>query len=170
MNGIYENMPQIMIYEKINETMDYFRKLYNRIKSKSIEIKSKFKNEDIKEYEKEVESILSLMNKTADLIDESPYFKDNEYFDYLDLKEIAKYILKDINLFSKHYPYILELFSDFDNIVNYKFKCESISDYEKEYEKYKYCFNRKREFFYTEIYEHLGIFDELIDDIVNTLG
>lgn len=39
----------------------------------------------------------------------------------------------------------------------------------KEYKKFKSEFNKKRQFFYTQIYERLGIYDDLIEDVVNIL-
>lgn len=116
-----------------------------------------------------MENIINSLDKAADLIDKSGFFNRNEYFNFLNIKEMIEYSLQNIYIFFKHYEFISGLLSDFKNISNIKFQ-ETESSYKKEYENYKYRFNRKKEYFYTYIYKRSGEYDDLIDDFVNILG
>lgn len=135
-----------------------------------MEIKTKHEQS---KYEKEVKKILNLMDEIEELIEASPFFSDIELFDFTNMKEMTAYILKDPDLFEEHFNFLLEFLKDYNQIAILKFEVESCSkesNYEEEYKKFKYKFNRKREFFYTQIYEHLGIYDDIIDEYVNILG
>ena len=124
--------------------------------------------DQFKDYGEKRIKIYNLINKTEDLIHKSAYL-DKEFYDFLMLERITRYILEDKELFLKHHNYLLELFKDYYDIIKYRFEYNSF-DYEKEYERFEYCFNRKTEFFYLEIYERSGIYDDLIDEIVRILG
>lgn len=165
MTGIYENSSQRINSNQILESINYLKEVFNIMKEKFIEIKTK--HEEAK-YKKEVKKILSLMDEIEELIEKNPLFSDIELFDFTNMKEMTTYILKDSNLFEEHSNFLLEFLKDYNQIVVLKF--EAKKEYEEEYKKFKYIFNRKREFFYSHIYEHLGIYDDMIDEYVNILG
>ena len=155
----YENTSQIIDLNKINETKNYLKKAYNQIKAKCIELKAKAKQEI---YEKGAKKILKLLDEIEEFIDNHPLLGEDELFDFQDLKSMIKYILKDKSLFFKHSHFILDIFKVYMGIVFSKLENKDCKDS-------LYLFNRKREYFYTHIYESLGIYDDLIVDLVNTL-
>lgn len=164
MTVFYQNSPQIIITNKILEIINYLNEFVNGIKEKH---GSKSKEKQAK-YEKEVKEFIGIMEKTEDAIDNDPLFTDIELFDFVDIKEMTSYILKDPCLFKKHVDFIRDLFKDYYHILMFKYKSTRIS-YESEYKKFEYEFNRKREFFYTDIYEHMGIYDDTLDKVTNIL-
>ena len=157
-----ENSPQILNSDKI---IDFLNEVFNRIQEKYNEIKGK--REQLK-YEKEVKSIMNLMEEIEELIDIDPSFTEIELFDFMDIKEMTEYILKDKDLFEEHFNFICESLMDYTNITLLKSEPQG-KPYEEEYERFEYGLNRKKEFFYTHIYEHLGIYDDLIDEVVDIL-
>ena len=160
MTNMHKNSEQILDPNKINATIDFLKEVFDKIKAKFIEMKSK--NEELK-YEKEVKNILKLMEEIEELINENPLLEEDELFDFQDLESMAKYILKDKELFLKHSEFILEIFKNYNNLIFSKLENEDTEDL-------LYSFNRKREYFYAHIYEHLGIYDDLIDDIISIGG
>lgn len=170
MNMSYENPPQILDSNKIIETINHLKEIFNLMKEKFMEVKTK---QELSKYENEVEKILKLMGKIEDSIDINPSYSDIELFDFMNIKEMTEYVIQNPILFKEHSNFILEFLKDYTNLTILKFEAEHNSneiDYENEYKKFKYRFNRRKEFFYTHIYEHLGIYDDLIDEVVNTLG
>ncbi len=169
MNGIYENSPKIIDSNKIIETINHLKEIFNRMKEKFIEVKTK---QEMSKYKKEVKKILNLMEEIEESIDINPLFSDIELFDFMDIKEMTEYILKDPILFEENFNFLLELLKDYTNITILKLERGQGSNeisYEEEYKKFEYALNRKKEFFYTRIYEHLGIYDDLIDEVTNIL-
>ena len=169
MAGINKNEAKIFDVKIIDDAIDFIKENFGKLKEKFLEKRiEKEKNLNLK-YKEDVENIIISMNQTADLIDESVFFNRNEYFNFLNIKEMIEYTLNNIFLFIEHYEFISGLLSDFKDIVKMKFK-ETENNYEKEYENYKYRFNRKKECFYTDIYKRSGEYDDLIEEFVNILG
>ena len=170
MTVFYVNSPQSFGMNKILDAVNCIYKFINYIKEKYAQIKSK---QDKMRYEKEVKEFLNFLDSVEEMMDTNPLFSDRELFDFMNVKEITSYILKDSKLFEEHFNFLMGFFKDYDKILMVKFEAinsfNGIS-YEKEYKKFKYGFNRKREFFYAHIYEHLGIYDDMIDEYVNALG
>lgn len=160
MNNIYESSPQIIDPNRINETISFLKEVFNKIKEKFIEIKT---DKEQSQYEKEAENILKLMNEIEESIEINPLLEEDELFDFQDLESIAKYILKDKSLFLEHSSFILDILTIYNKIIFSKLENE-------ETEALVDAFNRKREYFYVHIYEHLGIYDDLIDEIINIGG
>ena len=156
---MYESSPQIIDPNKINETISFLKEVFNKIKEKFIEIKT---DKEQSHYEKEAENILKLMNEIEESIEINPLLEEEDLFDFQDLKSMAKYILKDKSLFLEHSSFILDILTIYNKIIFSKLANE-------ETETLVYAFNRKREYFYVHIYEHLGIYDDLIDEITNIL-
>ena len=69
-------------------------------------------NHDQGNYERDVKEFLNCMDKTIKLLDIDPLFSEIELFDFIDLKEIASYILKDQNLFKEHSNFLFEFIKD----------------------------------------------------------
>ena len=90
------------------------------------------------------------MDEIGYLIENNSLLNEDDYFDFLDLKEIIKYLLNNIDLFLKHLEFILELLKTFDEIIVSKLKIEHHEN--RDDENLKYEFYRKKEYFYTHIY------------------
>ena len=169
MVGIYENTPPIINSKMINDTIDFLNEIFSLFKEKVLGIKTKKEERKNLESEKEVEKLINLMNETLESIDENPLLNENEYMYFYELKTMTEYLLKDMNIFREHYNFILDCSDLYIAIIVTKFQNEDICDNNEEYKKLVHSFNRKLEFFYGYIYEHLGIYDDLIDEFVNTL-
>lgn len=155
MNGIHKNSPKIIDSNKIIETIDHLREIFNRMKEKFIEVKTK---QEMAKYKNEVEKILMLMEEIEESIDINPLFSDIELFDFIEIKEMTEYIIKEPNLFEENFNFLLELLKDYTNITILKLEREQGSNeisYDEEYKKFEYALNRKREFFYTHIYSKI---------------
>ena len=168
MNGIYENFPSIIDSKKINDTIDFINEIFSLFKEKVLGIKTKKEEKRNLESEEEVKKLISLMDETLESIEKNPLLNENEYIYFYELKTMTEYLLKDMDLFSEHYNLILDCSNLYTSIIFTKFQNDICEDNE-EYEQLVYSFNRKLEFFYGNIYKHLGIYDDLIDDFVNTL-
>ena len=143
----------------ISETKNYLIETYNKIKERCIELKTKVKQSM---YEKGVKKILNLADEFEEFIENHPLLGEDELFDFQDWKSMLKYILKEKTLFLKHFHFILDIFKVYNEIVFSKLENKDCKDS-------TYSFNRKREYFYAHIYEHLGIYDDLLDETVNLL-
>ena len=166
----YETSPQILNSDGIMETINFLKEIFNKIQERYLEIKTK--KEELK-YEKEVKSILKLMEEISDSLEENPLFKDNEYYDFLMIRHMIKYVLEDIRLFLNFSEFVDELIISFKEIIQKKIQNELENekiDYENEYSKFDAFLFEKKEFFYLNIHQPHGKYNDLICDITNMNG
>lgn len=181
MSGLYMNQSVILDSNKINETISFFKKIFNKIKDSFKSIKSDetdYSNE-LSHYFTEVEKIKSSMNDIADLLEDNPLFNPDEFLDFLTIMEISEYILEDWNLFSTHQSYLFGMFRNFRDLVLFKLDYylknndnDSNSknrDYNEVYEKFEDFLDEQERYFYLEVYPYDGEYDDLITEVNNIL-
>lgn len=167
MNVKYESSEEIIGLNMINETISYLKEIFNGMKEKLIEIKTR---QEQSIYEKEVKNILSLMEKISNLLEESPFFENEEYLDFLTIYEISEHILTDKDLLMEHYGMIEEFLKKFSDIISFKLKLEPNKEnhkYNEKYDEFKRFLCEREEYFFLEICPYDGKEKELIKKISN---
>ncbi|MBQ6813468.1 MAG: hypothetical protein IJP12_02395 [Methanobrevibacter sp.] len=155
----------VTIDNKKQDTMNFLKGIYETVKSRFDEIINKKSS-----YGNLVKNFLDKLEKIADSIEENPFLDEDIYFDFLTLKRMIRYILNDVNLSLKYFNFILDYTKQYIKVSIYRIKNKNICDDDEEYYKLIYDFNRKKEYFYTYIYEHQGTYDDLIDEFIATLN
>lgn len=167
MNVKYESSEEIIGLNMINETISYLKEIFHGMKEKLIEIKTR---QEQSIYEKEVKSILSLMEKISNLLEESPFFINEEYFDFLTIYEISEHILTDEDLLMEHHDMIEEFLKKFSDMISFKLKLEPNKEnhkYNKKYGEFKRFLCEREEYFFLEICPYDGKEKELIKKVSN---
>ena len=95
MTVFYVNSQSILVKNKILDALNYISEFINHIKDKYIKRKS---NNDQLKYKVEVNNFLDFLEETEETISDCTLFKENELIDFINVKEMTAYILKDSNL------------------------------------------------------------------------
>ena len=165
MTVFYQNTPPIINSNKIGEFIAYLKKELRKIKEEIL-----LKRIQKREYEKEVKIILSTMEKIARLLEENPLFKEKEFYDFLNMQHMSEYILKDIECFMNYSMFIDELIIEFKDLIHKKiqmaFEKEEIN-YKEEYDQFEDFLFEREEYFYLNIYQAHGEYNDLIVEITN---
>ena len=165
MTVFYQNTSLRIDLNKIKASINYLKKQLMKIKEKALSLRIR-----MNEYEKEVKIITDTMEEIADLLEESPLFKDKEFYDFLMIQHMIKYILKDVEFFVNYSEFIDELIFEFRELVNKKIKLEFGEEkinYHEEYLKFKDFLFDKKEYFYLEIHKPHGKYNDLVVEITN---
>ena len=160
------------------ELFDVFRSIYNKIKHKFSKLNNNdCESEDIIElYSSDAvyhhsKYILKSLDNLLNLLDDSKF--EDEYYDCFLIKEMANYIFNDETLLFKHIDFIENLIISFCNILNdkldYLLNSKTI-DYEQDYKDFTEFFSQQKMIYYTEICNDNVEDEELIYNVINTLG
>lgn len=175
MDGIYESSPAAIDTNRINATISLLKEVFNKIKEKLMEIKSenKTRSNESQEFKMKGKKILNLMEEIADLLEEDPLFKKNEYYDFLTIYNISEYLFAEKRLFISFKETIEDLIIKFNNILFYKLDCElnqeAFSNYNAKYADFSSYLKNKEEYFFLEIYQNQGTDRELIKKVASRL-
>jgi hypothetical protein len=156
--------------EQLIETL---KKILNKLKSIPKLFKSNTSQNIIDEnceinepniYKQNVENLLNTMNNIANILSEDPLFKEEEFYDFMDIKRITKYILtkkeENINL-------VYNLINKFIEI--YELKINYIEKYDNQYKQFKKFLLESEEKFYTKIYVPTNKYKKTIDIIYDNM-
>ena len=160
------------------ELFDVFRSIYNKIKSKfSILNNNNCESEDIIElYSSDAvyhhsKYILKSLDNLLNLLDDSKF--EDEYYDCFFIKDMANYIFDDETLLVKHIDFIENIIISFCNLLDDKLDTllnSKTIEYDRVYKDFTEFFSQQKMIFYTEICSGDVEDEELIYNVINTLG
>ena len=156
-------------FDNLNEIYRRIREIFSNVKlQKEIPI-----DELVQLYSKDetffkdlnyiVESLTEITNILAPIDS-----LENEFLNFLSIKRMIDYLLKDIKLFIVYLFFIDDLLMNFFNLIHQKLQ-KADKDYQNEYDLFVSYLNDKKEFFYTEIYKYSGEFEKTVIEINNLL-
>ena len=160
------------------ELFDVFRSVYNKIKNKfSILNNNDYESDDIIElYSNNAiyhhsKYILKSLDNLLNLLDDSKF--ENEYYDCFFIKDMAKYIFDDETLLFKHIDFIENIIISFCNLLDDKLDNllnSKTTKYDLVYKDFNEFFSQQKMIFYTEICNSNIEDEELIYNVINTIG
>ena len=170
MTAFYETQTDILVSNNILDAKNYLKNAFNKIKEKFIELKSK---KESYKYKKEAKIIINLTDEISDSLEENPLFKDKEFYDFLRIKDILEYLLRDRNLIIQHHDLIENLLGNFRKIIleklDFKLNNKSLNTYKINYAKFKTLLDEKEEYFLVEIYPANHEDDTLVERITKII-
>lgn len=92
---------------------------------------------------------------------------NKEYFCFFSIKLMIDYLINDFELFIVNLSFIENLLVNFFNLIH--LKSLNHHDYEKKYDEFFSYLEKQKEFFYTEIYDYDGKYQDVIIEINNLL-
>lgn len=92
---------------------------------------------------------------------------NKEYFCFFSIKLMIDYLINDFELFIVNLSFIENLLVNFFNLIH--LKSLNPQDYEKKYDEFFSYLEKQKEFFYTEIYDYDGKYQDVIIEINNLL-
>ncbi|MEE0934736.1 MAG: hypothetical protein U0L42_03595 [Methanobrevibacter sp.] len=110
-----------------------------------------------------IRKYLSEINNILVPIDEL----NKEYFCFFSIKLMIDYLINDFELFIVNLSFIENLLVNFFNLIH--LKSLNPQDYEKKYDEFFCYLEKQKEFFYTEIYDYDGKYQDVIIEINNLL-
>ncbi|MGA2676247.1 MAG: hypothetical protein ACLQG5_00560 [Methanobacterium sp.] len=187
--GLTTNIPSIDIRNNIgsynNKILDFFNEFfkdlkdriiteYNKSQYPSIINTIKLNKEDIAYmYSVKIHQILEYVNEIAIVLKKQPLI-DEEFFDFLEIQQIAEYILKNQDYTKPNVDelkIVLNIFEEFGDLITNKAvlldvkTSENQDKYKKNYSSFDEKFSKYKEQFYLEIYTPSGKHNTTIDNL-----
>lgn len=146
--------------------LEKLQNLFNFIKSG---LKSLFNKKERNDSQKSIESIKKSLFQTSSLLRDLDEFKE-EYLLFLKIKKILVYVLENISSIEDNKIIIIfDSFYDFNDLIKAKINFLDGKllklEYNHKYESFVLVLRKTSEFFYVNIYESTGRFDDVIIDI-----
>ena len=163
------------VYMSINMGYGYHKNIYDSFMNALKELEEKIYSnvENIINYKNQhsldelIENIKDSFNNTENILSRFDFFEE-EYYDFLSIKDMAFYILDDKSLLN-NISMIKNLLNSFYHIVQFK-KNSSNVEYDEKYELFSSNLIDVEQVFYSQIYEPSKNYDEeVLAEISNSL-
>lgn len=147
------------IYQKIREIFSNFKLQSDVPIEKVIQIYSNDNN-----LLKEISVIEDSLSEIADILAQ---IGNKELFYFLSIRHMIGYILKDVKLFIIYMPFVDNLLINFFNFIHSKLIGNN--DYEGNDEIFVDFLEKQKDYFYDNIFEYFGEYEDLIIEVTNIL-
>lgn len=147
------------IYQKIREIFSNFKLQSDVPIEKVIQIYSNDNN-----LLKEISVIEDSLSEIADILAQ---IGNKELFYFLSIRHMIGYILKDVKLFIIYMPFVDNLLINFFKFIHSKLIGDN--DYEENDEIFADFLEEQKDYFYDNIFEYTGEYEDLIIEVTNIL-
>lgn len=147
------------IYQKIREIFSNFKLQSDVPIEKVIQIYSNDNN-----LLKEISVIEDSLSEIADILAQ---MGNKEFSYFLSIRHMIGYILKDVKLFIIYMPFVDNLLINFFNFIHSKLIGNN--DYEGNDEIFVDFLEKQKDYFYDNIFEYSGEYEDLIIEVTNIL-
>jgi hypothetical protein len=156
------------------ELMDTLKKFLNKLLSISNLFKSNTapiiinKNHESNKqdsYDIYKQNIIKTMNNIANILSEDPLFKEDEFYDFMNIQTITEDVLETKK--EENIILIYELINKFIDI--YELKINQNDEYNNQYNQFKTFLLKSKKKFYTKIYIPIGQHEQTINNIYDIM-
>ena len=147
------------IYQKIREIFSNFKPQSDVPIEKVIQI---YSNDN--DFLKEISVIEDSLSEIADILAQ---MGNKEFSYFLSIRHMIGYILKDVKLFIIYMPFVDNLLINFFNFIHSKLIGNN--DYEGNDEIFVDFLEKQKDYFYDNIFECSGEYEDLIIEVTNIL-
>ena len=147
------------IYQKIREIFSNFKLQSDVPIEKVIQIYSNDNN-----LLKEISVIEDSLSEIADILAQ---IGNKELFYFLSIRHMIGYILKDVKLFIIYMPFVDNLLINFFKFIHSKLIGDN--DYEENDEIFADFLEEQKDYFYDNIFEYTGEYEDLMIEVTNIL-
>lgn len=147
------------IYQKIREIFSNFKLQSDVPIEKVIQIYSNDNN-----LLKEISVIEDSLSEIANILAQ---IGNKELFYFLSIRHMIGYILKDVKLFIIYMPFVDNLLINFFKFIHSKLIGDN--DYEENDEIFADFLEEQKDYFYDNIFEYTGEYEDLIIEVTNIL-
>jgi hypothetical protein len=115
---------------------------------------------EVNNYDQTVEKLLNTMNDFLDDLCKDYRFKEEEFYDFMDIQGITEYILTKKK---EHIELVRDLITNF--IYIFELKIKNTENYDIQYKQFKKTLSEAEEEFYTKIYIPTNKHEKTINNI-----
>lgn len=164
---MYINMDEQVNFQALKDVYDKINNFFIAFQPKDIpvdDLVELYSNDDI--FLKELKIIEESMNEILGILISTEGL-DKEFYNFFSIKFIVNYLADDVKLFLVNISFINNLFNKFFLLIHKKLSEDD--DYEDCYSIFLKFLEKQKDYFYTEVYEYDGEYEDLIIETTNIL-
>lgn len=165
---MYITMDEQVNFQALNDIHDKINKFFTTFQPKfdisADDLVDAYSNDKI--FLKELKIIDESMNEILNIL-KSINGMENEFYDFFSIRIMVIYFIDDVALFLLNISFISNLFDEFFKLIHKKLLDKE--KYNEDYSNFTIFLEKQKDYFYTEIYEYDGEYEDLIIEITNVL-